>query len=142
MADKTLELGILPGRCRRPRELFRKAGYNIKFSSLVLSGDRRFRDRMPADPRAMARCVERVLTPGSSGHDWVLENNARVHEVCELMFRSQPPSRPLVLCVPDDSPVQSVKDLRKRIATEVVGLRKAARHGVEANVEFPGRRRS
>jgi ATP phosphoribosyltransferase len=44
-----------------------------------------------------------------------------------------------VLCVPDDSPVQTVGDLEgKRIATEAVGLTKAflARHGVNAIVEF------
>jgi ATP phosphoribosyltransferase len=41
--------------------------------------------------------------------------------------------------VPNDSPVQSVKDLQgKRIATEVVGLttRWLAKHGVTAHVEF------
>jgi ATP phosphoribosyltransferase len=44
-----------------------------------------------------------------------------------------------VLCVPNDSPVQSVKDLQgKRIATEVVGLTRQylAKHGITANVEF------
>src|ERR1700694_4634698 len=44
-----------------------------------------------------------------------------------------------VLCVPNDSPVQSIKDLQgKRIATEVVGLttRYLAKHGVQAQVEF------
>ncbi|HPP53608.1 MAG TPA: ATP phosphoribosyltransferase, partial [Thermoguttaceae bacterium] len=44
-----------------------------------------------------------------------------------------------VLCVPEDSPVQSVRDLEgKRIATEAVGLTKQylARHGVHAKVEF------
>jgi ATP phosphoribosyltransferase len=70
----------------------------------------------------------------------VLENNAQVHEVCELMF-SKVSRRPVrwVLCVPNDSPVQSVKDLQgKRIATEVVGLTRQylARHGVTAQVEF------
>jgi ATP phosphoribosyltransferase len=41
--------------------------------------------------------------------------------------------------VPNDSPIQSVKDLQgKRIATEVVGLttRWLAKHGVTADVEF------
>ena len=44
-----------------------------------------------------------------------------------------------VLCVPNSSPVQTVKDLEgKRIATEAVGLTKAflAKHGVNAKVEF------
>jgi ATP phosphoribosyltransferase len=44
-----------------------------------------------------------------------------------------------VLCVPEDSPVQTVKDLEgKRIATEAVGLTKTflAQHGVTATVEF------
>ena len=51
---------------------------------------------------------------------------------------SRRPSR-WVLCVPNDSPVQTVKDLQgKRIATEVVNLTRSylARHGVTANVEF------
>src|SRR5439155_2976461 len=81
-----------------------------------------------------------VLDAGITGYDWILENNARVHEVCELMF-SKVSRRPVrwVLCVPEDSPAKSVKDLQgKRIATEVVGLTKSflARHGVEAQVEF------
>jgi ATP phosphoribosyltransferase len=44
-----------------------------------------------------------------------------------------------VLAVPNDSPIQSVKDLQgKRIATEVVNLTKTwlAKHGVTAQVEF------
>src|SRR5207302_3895605 len=72
--------------------------------------------------------------------DWVLENNANVVELAELMF-SKVSRRPVkwVLAVPNDSPVQSVKDLQgKRIATEVVNLtrRWLAKHGVEALVEF------
>jgi ATP phosphoribosyltransferase len=44
-----------------------------------------------------------------------------------------------VLVVPEDSPIQSVRDLQgKRIATEAVGLtrRFLEKHGVEAEVEF------
>jgi ATP phosphoribosyltransferase len=72
--------------------------------------------------------------------DWILENDAKVHEVAELVF-SKVSKRPVrwVLAVPNDSPVQSVKDLQgKRIATEVVNLtrRWLAQHGVEAHVEF------
>jgi ATP phosphoribosyltransferase len=44
-----------------------------------------------------------------------------------------------VLCVPEDSPIRSVRDLQgKRIATEAVGMTKRylAEHGVTAKVEF------
>jgi len=144
MSDKVLKLGIPAGSLQEATgELFRKAGYNIKFSS---------RSYYPEidDPeieclliraQEMARYIEQgVLDAGITGYDWVLENNAQVHEVCGLMF-SKVSRRPVrwVLCVPEDSPAQSVKDLEgKRIATEVVGLTKSflARHGVKAQVEF------
>jgi len=144
MSDKVLKLGIPAGSLQEATgELFRRAGYSIKFSS---------RSYYPEidDPeieclliraQEMARYVEQgVLDAGITGHDWILENNADVHEVCELMF-SKVSRRPVrwVLCVPEDSPVKSVKDLQgKRIATEVVGLTKGflAKHGVEALIEF------
>src|SRR6185369_13843178 len=144
MSDKVLKLGIPAGSLQEATgELFRKAGYNIKFSS---------RSYYPEidDPeieclliraQEMARYVEQgVLDAGITGYDWVVENNSDVHEVCELMF-SKVSRRPVrwVLCVPEDSAARSVKDLQgKRIATEVVGLTKGflARHGVEAQVEF------
>lgn len=144
MSDKILKLGIPAGSLQEAAgELFRKAGYSIKFSS---------RSYYPEidDPeieclliraQEMARYVEQgVLDAGITGHDWIVENNSDVHEVCELMF-SKVSRRPVrwVLCVPNDSPVQTVKDLQgKRIATEVVGLTRAffARHGVEAQIEF------
>jgi ATP phosphoribosyltransferase len=89
----------------------------------------------------MARYVEQgILDAGITGYDWILETGADVVEICELVF-SKVSRRPVrwVLCVPNDSPVQSVRDLQgKRIATEAVGLTRSylAKHGVEANVEF------
>jgi len=144
MADKVLKLGIPAGSLQEATgELFRKAGYNIKFSS------RSYYPEIDDDEieclliraQEMARYVEQgVLDAGITGYDWVLENNAEVHEVCELMF-SKVSRRPVrwVLCVPVDSPAKTVKDLEgKRVATEVVNLTKSflARHGVEALVEF------
>jgi ATP phosphoribosyltransferase len=81
-----------------------------------------------------------TLDCGLTGYDWILENNARVVELAELVF-SKVSRRPVrwVLAVPNDSPIQSVQDLQgKRIATEVVHLtnRWLGQHGVEANVEF------
>ena len=69
-----------------------------------------------------------------------METGADVHEVCELIFSkvSRRPAR-WVLCVPNDAPVRSVKDLEgKRIATEIVNVTRTylKRHGVHAQVEF------
>jgi ATP phosphoribosyltransferase len=80
------------------------------------------------------------LDCGLTGYDWVLENDAKVVELAELVF-SKVSKRPVrwVLAVPNDSPVQTVRDLQgKRVATEVVNLtrRWLAQQGVEAQVEF------
>ena len=89
----------------------------------------------------MAKYVdEGILDAGITGYDWIVETQAKVVEVCELVF-SKTSRRPVrwVLCVPNSSSVQSVKDLEgKRIATEAVGLTKAflAKHKVNAKVEF------
>ncbi len=89
----------------------------------------------------MARYVgQGILDAGITGYDWISESGADVHEVCELVFSkvSRGPVR-WVLCVPNDSPVQSVKDLEgKRIATEAIGLTNSylKKHGVTATVEF------
>ena len=144
MSEKSLKLGIPAGSLQEATaELFKKAGYTIKFSSRSYYPeiDDPEIECMLIRAQEMARYVEQgVLDAGITGYDWILENNAQVHEVCELMF-SKVSRRPVrwVLCVPNDSPVKSVKDLQgKRIATEVVGLTRQylAKHGVEANVEF------
>ena len=144
MSQQVLKLGIPAGSLQEATaELFKKAGYNIKFSS---------RSYYPEidDPeiecllvraQEMSRYVELgVLDAGITGYDWILENGSDVAEICELMF-SKVSRRPVrwVLCVPNDSPVKSAKDLAgKRIATEVVNLTQNyfAKHGVEVKVEF------
>ena len=89
----------------------------------------------------MARYVEKgVLDVGLTGKDWIVENNADVVEIVELVFSKQS-RRPVrwVLAVPETSPIQKVEDLEgKRIATEAVNLTRQflAEHGVKAHVEF------
>jgi ATP phosphoribosyltransferase len=144
MSDKTLKLGIPAGSLQEATaELFRRAGYTIKFSSRSYYPeiDDSEIECLLIRAQEMARYVEQgILDAGITGHDWVLETEAQVVEICELMF-SKVSRRPVrwVLCVPEDSPVRSVKDLDgKRIATEAVGLttRFLAKHGVSAKVEF------
>ncbi len=139
-----LKLGIPAGSLQEATgELFRRAGYKITFSS------RSYYPTIDDDEieclliraQEMSRYVEDgVLDAGLTGFDWIVENNSDVHEVAELIF-SKVSRRPVrwVLCVPESSPIQSVKDLQgKRIATEVVGLttRYLQKHGVTAKVEF------
>ncbi len=139
-----LKLGIPSGsRQEATADLFRRAGYKITFSS------RSYYPTIDDDEieclliraQEMSRYVEDgVLDAGLTGRDWILENGSDVHEVAELIF-SKVSRRPVrwVLCVPEDSPVQSVRDLEgKRIATEAVSLttRYLERHGVSARVEF------
>lgn len=81
-----------------------------------------------------------VLDCGITGHDNVLECDADIHEIAELIY-SKVSSRPYrwVLAVPQNSEIKSVADLQnKRIATELVNVtrRYLEKHGVTADVEF------
>jgi ATP phosphoribosyltransferase len=144
MNGPILKLGIPAGSLQEATgDLFRKAGYKITFAS---------RSYYPAidDPEIQCTLIRAQEMPryvqdgsldcGLTGYDWILENDAQVVEIAELVF-SKVSKRPVrwVLAVPNDSPVKNISDLQgKRIATEVVNLtrRWLAQHGVEAHVEF------
>ena len=139
-----LKLGIPAGSLQEATgELFRRAGFKITFSSRSYfpAIDDDDIECMLIRAQEMARYVENgVLDAGLTGHDWIVETHADVHEVSELVF-SKVSRRPVrwVLCVPNESSVKTVQDLEgKRIATEAVGLTQAylEKHGVQARVEF------
>jgi ATP phosphoribosyltransferase len=120
-----------------------KAGYNISVSSrsyLPYVDDPELVIRM-IRAQEISRYVEHgYLDCGITGHDWIVENGSKVHEVGEFLFSkvSRQPTR-WVLAVPEDSTIKSVKDLKgKRIATEVVNLTKKylQKNKVKAEVEF------
>ncbi len=143
MSD-VLKLGIPAGSLQEATgELFRRAGYKITFSSRSYypTIDDEQIECLLIRAQEMARYVQDgVLDAGLTGHDWIMETGADVHEVAELIF-SKVSRRPVrwVLCVPEDSPMRSVADLQgKRIATEAVGVttRFLQQHGVTAKVEF------
>ncbi|HNY28166.1 MAG TPA: ATP phosphoribosyltransferase [Candidatus Sumerlaeota bacterium] len=139
-----LTLGLPKGSLQEATfALFRKAGYRFSVPSRsynVTSDDPEVR-AMLIRAQEIARYVdEGILDVGLTGLDWIQENGAKVQPVCDLVYAKVSRNKPRwVLCVPEDSPIQSVKDLEgKRIATEVVNLTKQylRKHGVKADVEF------
>ncbi len=81
-----------------------------------------------------------TLDLGLTGLDWIIETNADVEEVCDLVYSktSDKPCR-WVLVVPQDSPIQSIEDLSgKKIATELVNFtrRYLEERDIHAHVEF------
>ena len=139
-----LRIGLPKGSLFEPTlNLFEKAGYHIH------GADRSYRPTID-DPELQIRLIRAqeigryvdhgFLDCGITGMDWIAENGADVQVVCDLKY-SRATSNPTrwVLVVPNDSPIQSVKDLEgKRIAAEATGLveKYLAKHGVKAEVEF------
>ncbi len=143
--EKTkLRFGLPKGSLQEATiEKMAKAGFNVQVSSrsyVPYVDDPEMEIRL-IRAQEISRYVELgYLDCGITGLDWVQENGSDVHEVGEFLFSkvSRQPAR-WVLCVPEQSPVQSVKDLQgKRIATEVVNLTKRylKKNGVKAEVEF------
>jgi ATP phosphoribosyltransferase len=140
----TLRLGLPKGSLQEPTlELLKRAGFHVVVSS------RSYKPSVDDDElelrllraQEIGGYVDRgFLDCGITGRDWIAENRAQVEVLTDLRY-SKATSKPTrwVLVVPEDSPIQSVKDLAgKRIATEAVEMTRAylARHGVEAEVEF------
>ena len=143
-ASRVLRVGLPSGSLQEPTfALFAKAGFNISGAS---------RSYKPAvdDPelvirllraQEISRYVEHgFLDCGLTGKDWIENNGSDVARLCEMTFSktSSAPTR-WVIAVPEDSPIQSVRDLQgKVIATEAVEMtrRYLAEQGVTAVLEF------
>lgn len=124
-------------------QLFARAGFPVIKSSRSYrpSFDDPALDGRFIRAQEVARYVEHgFFDCGLTGQDWVAENAADVQEVCELVYsRATSQKSRWVLCVPEASPIQTVKDLQgKRVATELVEStrRWLKSKGVTAEVEF------
>ena len=123
--------------------LFKKAGWDFRVSTRSYQPvvDDEELDPVLLRAQEIARYVAAgVLDVGLTGHDNVMESEADVYEVAELVY-SKATSRPYrwVLAVPNNSEIRGPQDLQgKRIATEMVNLtrRYLQKHGVTADVEF------
>jgi ATP phosphoribosyltransferase len=139
-----LKLGLPKGSLQDATlELFRRAGYEIKVNprSYFPAVDDDEIECMLIRAQEMARYVEDgILDAGLTGKDWILENQADVVEIADLIYAKQTFGKVRwVLAVPEKSPFQSVKDLQgKIIATELVKVteRYLEQNGVKAKVEF------
>ena len=139
-----LKLGIPKGSLQDATiDLFARAGWRISLSarSYVPSIDDQEIECLMVRAQEMARYVETgALDAGITGHDWVVETEAKVDELAELVYAKQRLARVRwVLAVPEDSGIRQPSDLSgKIIATEVVNTTEKylARHGVKARVEF------
>lgn len=141
---RLLRLGLPKGSLQESTmKLFRKAGYHILVSSRSYypSFDDTEIEAMLIRAQEMAGYVEKgILDCGLTGKDWILEQNASVHEVAELIYAKEG-LRPVrwVIAVPNESKIKTLKDLNgKRIATELVGFTKRylKSKGISAEIDF------
>ena len=124
-------------------KMMKRAGWNINVSerSYFPSSDDDELTIVLLRAQEIPRYVQDgVLDCGITGYDNVLECDADVQEIAELIY-SKATSRPYrwVLAVPNDSLISGPKDLQgKRISTELVNVTKRylESHGVQADVEF------
>ncbi len=139
-----LKLGLPKGSLQEATfEKIAKAGYNVKVSSrsyLPYIDDEDMEIRL-IRAQEVSRYVEHgYLDCGITGHDWVIENGSKVHEVGEFLFsKATRQAARWVLAVPEHSRIRKPADLQgKRIATEVVQITKKylRKHKVKADVEF------
>lgn len=139
-----LKLGIPKGSLQEATlDLFARAGWKITLSarSYVPTIDDPEIECLMVRAQEMARYVESgTLDAGITGHDWVVETEAHVEELSELVYAKQRLARVRwVLAAPENSTILGPRDLEgKVIATEVVQITQKylAKHGVKARVEF------
>jgi ATP phosphoribosyltransferase len=141
---KMIKLGIPKGSLENATiELFDKAGWKISVSSrnyFPVIDDTEISCSL-VRAQEMARYIESgVLDLGLTGLDWILENEADVRIISDLVY-SKVSTRPArwVLAVPEDSDIQSLKDCAgKTISTELVNYTKKyfSDRDIPVHVEF------
>ncbi len=144
MSSAILKVGIPTGSLEKATiEIFQKAGWKINVSA---------RNYFPSIDDAeiscslvraqeMAHYVENgVLDIGLTGLDWILENNADVEIVSDLVYsKASVRKARWVVAVPRDSTVRKIEDLTgKSVSTELVNFtrRYFEERGIDVNVEF------
>ncbi len=143
-SDNKLKIALPKGSLEEATyNLFKRAGFkiNVNSRSYIPSIDDPEIEVVLFRPQEMSRYVEEgIVDCGLTGHDWIVENDSDVVELCELQY-SKRTSNPVrwVLAVHESSPFKSVKDLNgKKVVTELVSVTKRylKKNKVTAEVEF------
>ena len=105
-----LRLGIPKGSLQEATmELFQRAGYQLQVSSRSYfpTVDDEELDCVLIRAQEMARYVQDgVLDAGLTGRDWIIENDAKVVEVADLIYAKQSFRKVRwVLAAPGNSPI-------------------------------------
>ena len=139
-----LRLGLPKGSLQQGTfDLLARAGYQCTLGSRSYYPTMDDPDMEPVLMRAQEiprYAAAGAIDAGLSGLDWIVETDADVVQVCDLVYsKASRRTARWVVAVAQDSPIKSPKDLEgKRIATEVVNVTKKylAGKGVRAEVEF------
>jgi len=139
-----LKLGVPKGSLEKSTiSLFAQAGWDIQIRSrnyFPIIDDQEINCALVRSQEMAPYVANGTLDLGLTGHDWIMETESDVVEICELVYSksSDQPCR-WVLVVRQDSPIQSVEDLQgMKISTELVGFTKRylEERGIQAEVEF------
>ena len=139
-----LKIALPKGSLQEPTiKLLEQAGFNVHTSDRGLrpNSDDSELDIFLIRAQEIARYLSQgFIDCGITGLDWASIHQDELIDLAELPY-SRATLRPTkwVLVVPEDSPIQSVKDLEgKRIATEGVEITQnyLDKHGVNATIEY------
>jgi len=141
---RKLKIGLPKGSLEKMSiDLFARAGYQItrgERSYVPSINDEELEGLLIRTQEIPVYIEKGMLDVGLAGYDWILEREAVVKKVKELIFSKQGLNRvKWVLAVPLDSPIKVVQDLKgKSIATELVNVTRnyLKEKGVYAEVEF------
>jgi ATP phosphoribosyltransferase len=144
MADRILKVGIPKGSLEKSTiDLFKKAGWRISVSSrnyFPVTDDAEITCAL-IRAQEMARYVDiGVLDVGLTGLDWIMENEAHVEIVTDLIYSKASTNKVRwVLAVPAASDIRGIEDCSgKRISTELVGFTRKyfEERNIPVEVEF------
>ena len=132
-----LKLGIPKGSLQDATiDLFARAGWRITLSSrsYVPSIDDPEIECLMVRAQEMARYVETgALDAGITGHDWVMETEANVEELAELVYAKQRLARVRwVLAVPEDSDIRKPADLAGKVIARPAEIAKTERFVIDS----------